>query len=55
MQTIIQKLTSRKFLLVLIGLIAAMFNDQWQVALGIIAAYLAAEGGNDIAKVIKNK
>ena len=44
------KLTSRKFLLALGSAITAMANGEWQVAMGIVIAYITMEAGIDAFK-----
>lgn len=48
MKEFIARLTSRKFLLALGGVITAIANEEWAAAVAIILGYIGVEGANDI-------
>lgn len=48
MGPLVQRLTSRKFLLAVAAAVTAAANHQWPVFAGVVAAYLGVEGATDI-------
>ena len=53
MNTILKSFTSRKFLLALSAFIAAIANNDLNLAVTVVIGYLAAEGGADIVSARK--
>ena len=47
MKEFLQRITSRKFLLVLGGVVTAIANEEWGVVITLILGYLGVEGVND--------
>ena len=47
MREFIGRLSSRKFLLAVAAFLAAVANDEWGVALGVVLGYLGVEGAKD--------
>lgn len=49
MKDLLKRLTSRKFLLALSAALALAANKQYTELMGVVIAYIGAEGGSDIA------
>ena len=55
MKELVARLTSRKFLLALSAFIAAIANNDIQLAVTVVIGYLAAEGTSDAVTAYKAK
>lgn len=53
MKHLLQRLTSRKFLLALSAFIAALANNDLNLAVTVVIGYLAAEGASDAVTAYK--
>lgn len=55
MKDFLLRLTSRKFLLALAGLIVLAANREWTLFVTTLLGYAGVEGASDVAKVVKGQ